>query len=311
MSLMRQILIQTEPQATRGLAMLIRAHPTETAGALGLSGAVDPGTVCVEKQCGERRADIWLSTIGPAVTVGTEAKIDAHVDVEQLVDLARQADLVILLVTPDHTGVDSAVDRVLRETGKTVRVCYWNYLLGAIPNPVSDALAADISELTTRPSTKVRITGALCGALPQARSCRPGWHREIGLTTDKRPCIQLDSPTERVRAQLEGPRNSVKDLTFTATIGFRTDVGEVATLLTTLYRYLRDNPDMRKRLGVSQSMSHRERGDDYGVPPWCARGYPDYLGIKLRPARDVPAAIGTLEKAAYLLEEIADSAGAY
>lgn len=286
--------------------MLIQAHPSETTGAFGLTGTVDPGTVCVEKRHGKRRADIWFSTMTPTTTVGAEAKIDAHVDIEQLVDLAREADQAILLITPAHTGVDSAVDQVLREAGKTMRVCYWADVLGAIPNPVAAVLADDIRELTTRPSTKVRITAALAAALAQAKPSPPGWSRQLGLTTDNRPCIQLDSPTGRVRAQLEGPRESAKKLEFSATVGFRTDV---ATFLAALYKYIEYNPDIRTELRISESMSHGERGERYGVPPWCARGYPDYLGIKLQAASDASDALGRLEKAAYLLEEIADSAG--
>jgi hypothetical protein len=247
--------------------------------------------------------------MAPAAIVGTEAKIDAHVDIEQLVNLARETDQVILLITPEHTGADSAVDQVLRETGKLVRVCYWGDVLDGIPNPVARLLSDNIRGLTTLPSTKVRISAALEAALAHAKPAPPGWYRRLALTADNRPCIQLDSPTGRVRAQLEGPRDPAQEREFCATVGFCTDVVDVATFLPVLYESLHDNPHVRTRIRVSESMSRPERGQCYGVPPWCARGYPDYLGIRLQAASDVLDALRRLEEAACLLEEIADDAG--
>jgi hypothetical protein len=305
---MIQPLIREEPQATRALAILIRAHPWEASAALGLTGTVDPDTVRVEKKRGERREDIWLSTAEPAGTVGTEAKIDAHVDIEQLIDLAHEADQVVLLATREHTGVDDALRQVLAETGKTVRLRYWGDVLQNIPNPIADLMLADINELSAWPSTKVRITAALEDALAQTEPCAPGWYRQTGLTIPNRPCIELESPTGLVRAQLEGPRESSAPLRFSAVVGFVTDSADIATCLSAAYSFLRDHPEVRRVLAVSENMNHSERGRHYGVPPWCARGYDDYVGIRLQPTSDALGALERLQSAACLLEAIAVSA---
>ena len=95
-------IITTETHATRILAAAIAAHPRQFSSALTMLGIpidINRSTVSVELLEGGRRSDVRFSTCN-SETVVIEAKIDAELTYQQMVDLleATQCHYLIALV---------------------------------------------------------------------------------------------------------------------------------------------------------------------------------------------------------------------